>query len=141
MLVAGCSNCRSIAPLWCAGQVMPHAPLYVEPSPMGPYCGWCGLMPPVFTCVQCGTTQGVYMTGMAVPRALGQGLVAPVFAASEGTSQNQLVRGLRMRREHQELGIGGHLADPAAGRRESGAGRRRDDQPSRCAGLCAGVAH
>jgi hypothetical protein len=94
MLVAGCSNCRSIAPLWCAGQVMPHAPLYVEPSPMGPYCGWCGLMPPVFTCFQCGTRQGLYMTGMAVPRALGQGLVAPVFAASEGTSQNQLVRGL-----------------------------------------------
>jgi hypothetical protein len=94
MLFAGCSNCRSIAPLWCAGQVMPHAPLYVESSPMGPYCGWCGPMPPVFTCFNCGTRQGLYMSGMAVPRALGQGLVAPVFAASEGTSQNQLVRGL-----------------------------------------------
>lgn len=32
---------------------------------------------------------------MAVPRALGAGLVAPVFPASEGESQNQLVRGLK----------------------------------------------
>jgi hypothetical protein len=94
MLVAGCSNCRSIAPLWCAGQFMPHAPLYVEPSPMGPACGWCGLMPPVFTCFQCGTRQGLYMPGMAVQQAMGPGLVAPVFATSEGASQNKIVSGL-----------------------------------------------
>lgn len=73
---------------------MPHAPLYVEPTPMGPACGWCGLMPPVFICMQCGTRQGLYMTGMAVPRALGQGLVAPVVAASEGTSHSQVIDGL-----------------------------------------------
>lgn len=94
MLVAGCSNCRSIAPLWCAGMFMPHAPLYVEPSPMGPQCAWCGPMPPVFTCFQCGMRQGLYVPGMAVSRALGPGLVAPAFATSEGASQNQVVSGL-----------------------------------------------
>jgi hypothetical protein len=94
MLVAGCSNCRSVAPLWCAGQFMPHAPLYVEASPMGPFCGWCGQMPPVFTCFQCGTRQGLYTPGMAVQRAMGPGLVAPAFQASEGASPNQILRGL-----------------------------------------------
>jgi hypothetical protein len=73
---------------------MPHAPLYVEPTPMGPACGWCGLMPPVFTCFQCGTRQGLYIPGMPVQQAMGQGLVAPVFQASEGASQNQIVRGV-----------------------------------------------
>lgn len=92
MLAAGCSNCRSIAPLWCAGQFMPHAPLYVEPSPMGPCCAWCGLMPPVFTCFACGTTQGLYMPGMAVPQTRGPGLLAPVISTSEGASQGQIAR-------------------------------------------------
>src|SRR3954453_17906664 len=91
MLMAGCSQCRSIAPLWCSGQFMPHAPLYVEPSPMGPLCGWCGLMPPVFTCFQCGTRQGLYMPGMpAAQAARGQGLVAPVAATSEGASKHEV---------------------------------------------------
>jgi hypothetical protein len=66
---------------------------------MGPACGWCGLMPPVFTCFQCGTRQGLYMPGMAVQQAMGPGLVAPVFSASEGASQNQLVSGIMGGRE------------------------------------------
>jgi len=47
---------------------------------MGPYCPYCGPMPPVFTCPRCGTIQGLYMQGMAAPSQMpGVGpLVAPV---------------------------------------------------------------
>jgi hypothetical protein len=98
MLFAGCSSCRSIVPLWCAGQVMPHMPVPVEPSPMGPYCRFCGQMPPIFTCMVCGTTQGLFMPGMAAPPAPAMGagpLVAPAVQAPEAASQGD-VRSLIM---------------------------------------------
>ena len=81
MLFAGCSNCGSIVPLFCAGRFMPHVPVPVEPSPMGPYCGFCGPMPPVFMCTICGTVQGLYIQGMPTQTLQQPGvgpLVAPV---------------------------------------------------------------
>ena len=93
MLFAGCSSCRSIVPLWCAGQFMPHAPMPVEPSPMGPYCQFCGQMPPIFLCTVCGTRQGLYMPGMAAPPAPAMGaapLVAPVVQAPQAASHGEV---------------------------------------------------
>jgi hypothetical protein len=98
MLFAGCSSCRSVVPLWCAGQFMPHMPTPVEPSPAGPYCRWCGQMPPIFMCMVCGTRQGLYVPGMAAPPAPSMGaapLVAPAVQAPQGASEGQ-VRGLIM---------------------------------------------
>ena len=93
MLFAGCSSCRSIVPLWCAGQFMPHVPVPVEPSPVGPYCQFCGQMPPIFLCTVCGTRQGLYMPGMAAPPAPAMGaaqLVAPVVQAPQAASHGEI---------------------------------------------------
>ena len=93
MLFAGCSSCRSIVPLWCAGQFMPHVPVPVEPSPMGPYCQFCGQMPLIFLCTVCGTRQGLYMPGMAAPPAPAMGaapLVAPVVQAPQAASHGEV---------------------------------------------------
>jgi len=57
MLYVGCGNCRSVVPLFCAGRFMPHVPLYLEGGPMGIFCGMCGPLPPIFTCMLCGVTQ------------------------------------------------------------------------------------
>jgi hypothetical protein len=72
---------------------MPHMPTPVEPSPMGPFCRWCGQMPPVFLCTICGTRQGVYMPGMPAPQVSGWGgpqLVAPVVQAPQNASQGNV---------------------------------------------------
>ena len=94
MLFTGCSACRAILPLWCAGQFMPHAPLPMGASPMGPYCGFCGILPPVFVCTVCWTRQALYLPGAQFAPPVGvPGLsqyVAPVIQAPQGTSQNQL---------------------------------------------------
>lgn len=77
---------------------MPHVPVPVEASPMGPACPWCGPMPPIFTCTICGTTQGLYMPGMSVPPAQGPGiapLVAPVAQAPQGAAPHQVHSGLQ----------------------------------------------
>ncbi len=69
-----------------------HPPVPFQASPMGPYCGFCGPRPPMFTCSVCGTTQGLYMPGMAVPPAQGMGiapLVAPVVQAAPGAAPSQ----------------------------------------------------
>jgi hypothetical protein len=94
---AGCSSCGSIVPLMCAGAFPPHMPMPVQASPMGPYCGYCGPLPPVFTCTICGTMQGLYLPGMAVPQAqrMGMPLVAPVLQAPPGAPPNQLRSGLK----------------------------------------------
>lgn len=67
---------------------MPHGPVPVEASPMGPCCGWCGPLPPAFTCMNCGTFQGLYLPGMAAPPAQAP-LVAPVVQASSQPSQSR----------------------------------------------------
>jgi len=92
VLFAGCSNCRSIVPLFCAGKFMPHVPVPVEPSPMGPCCGFCGPMPPVFMCTICGTVQGLYMQGMSTQAMQQPGvgpLVAPVVQSHGSPSQSE----------------------------------------------------
>jgi hypothetical protein len=98
MLYAGCARCQSVTTLMCGGQFMPHVPVPVEASPMGPACGWCGPLPPIFTCMVCGTTQGLYIPGMTVPPAQGAGvapLVAPVAQAPPGASANQVHGGIK----------------------------------------------
>ena len=94
MLFAGCSNCQSIVPLWCAGQFMPHMPMPAEASPMGPYCGFCGPVPPIFTCMTCGARQWLFMPGARVPppQVMGAGppSIAPVVQASEHTNEHDL---------------------------------------------------
>ena len=89
MLFVGCSSCRSIGPLWCAGQFMPHMPVAAEPSPYGPACGFCGVMSPYFTCMQCGAVQLMYLAGAAPPQAQGQ-LVAPVVQAPQHAGQGDV---------------------------------------------------
>jgi hypothetical protein len=92
MLYVGCSNCRSIGPLWCAGQMMPHYPMAAEPSAWGPACGFCGVMPPYFTCMNCRTTQWLYLQGTAVPQQAtmpGQ-MVAPVIQAAPNAQPHEL---------------------------------------------------
>lgn len=98
MLYAGCARCQSVTTLMCGGQFMPHIPTPVEPSPMGPACPWCGPLPAIFTCMMCGTTQGLYIPGMRVAPAQGAGvapLVAPVAQAPPGASQAQVHGGLK----------------------------------------------
>jgi hypothetical protein len=91
MLFVGCSSCRSIGPLWCAGQFMPHMPLAAEPSARGPTCGFCGVMPPYFTCMRCGAVQWMYLAGTPPPQAMPPGqLVAPVVQAPQNAGEGQV---------------------------------------------------
>jgi hypothetical protein len=72
-------------------------PMPVQASPMGPYCQFCGPLPPMFRCTICGTVQGLYVPGMPVPQVqrAGMPLVAPVLQAPQGAPQNDLRSGLR----------------------------------------------
>jgi hypothetical protein len=87
MLYVGCSACGSTGPLWCAGQFMPHAPLPTEASAMGPFCNYCGVLPSLFTCMACGTSQWIYIQGMAPPpQAMGQqSRIAPAVSSNSGS--------------------------------------------------------
>lgn len=108
MLFVGCSSCRSIGPLWCAGQMMPHMPMAAEPSPYGPACGFCGVMPPYFTCMQCGAVQWMYLAGANPPPPQVQGqLIAPVVQAPQHAGQGQ-VKGLIMECVHEVVKTAGH---------------------------------
>src|SRR5215469_5869324 len=94
MLYVGCGNCRSIVQLICAGRFMPHMPTYVDAGPMGACCPYCGPMPPVFTCMQCGMTQMLYVagSGLAPPMMAsgGPSTIAPAVQAPQGASGSQL---------------------------------------------------
>jgi len=117
MLYAGCARCQSVTTLMCGGQFMPHVPVPVEPSPMGPACGWCGPLPPIFTCMVCGTTQGLYIPGMTVPPAQGAGvapLVAPVAQAPPGASANQVHGGIKDAGREFVTSFGKGLGEEAA---------------------------
>ena len=93
MLFVGCSFCRSIGPLVCAGQFMPHMPVPVEPSAWGPACGYCGPMPPVFTCSRCFTQQWLLLQGAAPPQGMQQGQAfAPVVQAPAGAGESQVMK-------------------------------------------------
>ena len=92
MLYVGCSNCRTIVPLWCAGQFPPHAPLPAMAVPQGVYCGMCGPLPPVFTRTACWTRQMLFLPGSALtPSSIYPGSnhsFAPVVQAQPGASQD-----------------------------------------------------
>jgi|SRR3954453_5491871 hypothetical protein len=91
MLVAGCSACRNMVPLMCAGGFPPHPPFPVEMTPFGPGCRFCGPLQPVFTCTICGTFQALYLPGMAPPApAFGAPqLTAPVVQASQSAPKSE----------------------------------------------------
>src|SRR5215510_10572093 len=95
MLYIGCGNCRTIVPLWCAGQFPPHAPLPVMAGPYGVYCGMCGPLAPVFTCTVCWTRQMLFLPGSALtPPSMYPGSnqsVAPVVQAQPGAPQDFIV--------------------------------------------------
>jgi hypothetical protein len=66
---------------------MPHAPLPTEASAMGPFWNYCGVLPSLFTCMACGTSQWIYMQGMAPPpQAMGQqSRIAPAVSSNSGS--------------------------------------------------------
>lgn len=63
MLFVGCSSCRSVFPLWCTGQFMPHFALAVISNGTGVFCPQCGFLPLIFTCTMCWTRQPLYLSG------------------------------------------------------------------------------
>lgn len=65
---------------------------------MGPLCGVCGVISPVFRCMGCGTIQGMYMPGMAAPPAPYPGLpslYAPVYQAPASAAPHEVQRGIK----------------------------------------------
>jgi hypothetical protein len=96
MLYVGCGNCRTIVPLWCAGQFPPHAPLPVMAGPYGAYCGMCGPMSPVFTCTICWTRQMLFLPGSALRHSSmypgsNRG-IAPAVQAQPGASWSSILK-------------------------------------------------
>jgi hypothetical protein len=91
MLYVGCGSCRTIVPLWSAGQFYPHAPVPTMAVPQGCYCGMCGPRSPVFICTVCWTRQMLFLPGSAfMPPGVYPGSnysVAPVVQAKPGASQ------------------------------------------------------
>jgi len=73
---------------------MPHMPTYVDAGPMGAYCPYCGPLAPVFTCLQCGVTQMLYLAGAGfAPQQMpsgGPSTIAPAVQAPQGASGSQL---------------------------------------------------
>lgn len=94
MLHVGCSYCRSIVPLWCAGQFLPHVPLPAAANLHGVYCNLCGPMFPIFTCTFCWARQTLFLPGVtSVPsnQYLGSTAnIAPVVQAPSGASPSLL---------------------------------------------------
>jgi len=96
MLYAGCSRCQQIVPLLCGGQFFPHMPMAAIQTPYGVGCPFCGITPPIFTCLHCFTTQHLYIQG--APMQMGalqvQGVqMAPVVQAPQGAGTG-MVQGL-----------------------------------------------
>lgn len=87
MLFVGCNCCGQVGPLLCGGAFMPHVPMAIFSSPYGPACPVCGLKPPVFSCMACGTVQMMYQPGQQINpglmRQMGVRQVAPVVQAQE----------------------------------------------------------
>lgn len=88
MLYARCAYCGFTAPLNCSGAFMPHPPVFVSLTAMGPTCPMCGPLPPVFTCPFF-HTQPLYVPGMSPPPQPGAGY-APVVQAQAGASESTL---------------------------------------------------
>ena len=93
LLYVGCAGCRSIVPLYCAGQFMAHTPIPIVKTRSGFGCQLCGLMPPVYTCTICWLTQMTYVpqTSALPPQALfGARQIAPVVEATPGANPQEL---------------------------------------------------
>jgi hypothetical protein len=92
MLYARCAFCGAIVPLWCSGRFMPHVPTPVNATQMGATCGYCGVLPPVFTCGFCWGQQLLVLPGMQPPAAMpgAQQTYAPVVHAQQGASEGSL---------------------------------------------------
>jgi hypothetical protein len=93
----GCSFCGNIAPLWCSGQLMLHAPVPAAYTPTGVSCQLCGPMSPIFTCTRCWTVQMFYLPGSgSIPAQRMPGApqyMAPVVQANMGSNPNE-IRGM-----------------------------------------------
>ena len=74
---------------------MPH---YIQPmqaTPMGAACPMCGVLPPMWTCGNCGTFQLLAIPGAPMPtqNAAGMGQpLAPVVQAPQGSSTSTLLK-------------------------------------------------
>jgi len=93
MLYAGCSGCRRTQPLICGGLLFPHMVVPAVATPMGVGCMFCGVVPPMFTCLNCFTTQHLYVQGarVAVGALQAQRMhMAPVVQAPQGASDSFL---------------------------------------------------
>ena len=93
MLYARCGFCGGIVPLWCSGQFMPHMPIPVAASPMGPACMMGGVLPPIFTCGFCGGRQVLFLPGAPMPAPAFPGQttnVAPVVQAQQNAPPHVL---------------------------------------------------
>ena len=93
MLYAGCGRCGQIVPLMCSGRFPPHAAVYVAQTPMGAVCSMCGLLPPFFMCMNCGTQQLLVLPGGPAPAPAfpgGYQTYAPVVQANAGASQQSV---------------------------------------------------
>ncbi len=97
MLYAGCGFCGAIVPLWCSGQFMPHVPVAVAATPMGPTCSVCGILPPIFTCGFCWNRQFLVLPGApaTAPLAGSSQNWAPVVQAQPGASQHVVMELLK----------------------------------------------
>jgi len=90
MPYARCAYCGYIALLTCSGQFMPHQPMLVQISAMGPACGYCGPLPPIYTCPFM-HTQYLFLPGTSpMPQPGGGASYAPVVQAPPGTSEKGL---------------------------------------------------
>jgi hypothetical protein len=90
LLYVGCSVCRHVIPLFCAGQFMPHPPVPAISTPMGFNCQICGFIPPFVTCTICWTRQMLYLPGTTPQMQSAPShtqYIAPVVQANPGTGQ------------------------------------------------------
>lgn len=65
---------------------------------MGVACMFCGIVPPVFTCITCFTTQQLFLpnTPFSLAAVQAQGMkVAPVAEVSEGAGAGEVTKLLR----------------------------------------------
>ena len=95
MLYVGCSFCRNIGPLLCAGSFPPHPLMSAFQGPMGALCPFCGPMLPWFACGRCGSRQMMFFPTASsfFPPQVSPGVMpslAPVVQAAPGMSGNQL---------------------------------------------------
>ena len=86
MLYVRCAFCGYTAPLYCAGQFMPHPAMPAALTPMGATCPACGPMSPSFICPY-GHAQYLYIPGVSPMPQQGYAY-APVAQVQPGASES-----------------------------------------------------